>query len=95
MSSNLVLIACLAAGFIFGFCSKGGNGKIHGRLLIGIIIVMLFIMGAILGFMPDLSSKIINYGYSAVIITVSAVFFSIIATALIVKLFSRSEERGK
>ncbi len=95
MFSNLILIACLVAGFLFGFFSKGGSSKVHGRLLMGIIVVMLFIMGAILGFMPDLPSRIVSYGYSAFIITVSAILFSIIATALLVKIFGKKNAGAK
>ena len=87
MSSNLLLIACLAAGFVFGFFGKGKTGKVYNALFMGIVIFLLFIMGIKLGVKPELHAEIGKYIYSAIIIAVLAVFFSVAATALLVKLF--------
>ncbi len=84
--SNLILIVCLIIGFIAGLKSKsGGQSKAHSHLLLASIIILIFCMGVILGFDPDLPGKIITYGVSAFVITGLSVLFGVIIVWIIVK----------
>ena len=87
--SNLILLLCLLGGLLFGLFSKSDFGRLAHKLLILTILVLIFFMGARLGFTPDLGQRIISYGYSAALITAFSIIFSILTTALIMKIVTR------
>ena len=85
--SNLILIFFLLAGFGAGFLSKkDGQSKVHGRLLLASILILIFCMGVILGFDPDLPAKMMTYGFNALVITGLSILFGVITVWIIVKL---------
>ncbi|MDR2884417.1 MAG: LysO family transporter [Deferribacteraceae bacterium] len=89
MLNNAILMACLVAGFLFGFFTKFSNSKVHGRILLVNILLLLFFMGAILGFAPDLPGRIKGYGINALVIVICACAGSVGFTAILVKVFKR------
>ncbi len=95
MSSNFILILCLLAGFVIGFFNKKtGQSKAHALLLFATIIILIFCMGVILGYAPDLPKRMALYGYNALVITVSAIVFSAVTVWVIVKITGVGK-RGK
>ncbi|MDR2869332.1 MAG: LysO family transporter [Deferribacteraceae bacterium] len=91
MSSNLILLVSLLAGLLLGFFTKpaANRARLANRLLMATILVLIFMMGARLGLMPDLGERILAYGRAAIVITISALIFSIIAVRILVWLFMR------
>jgi hypothetical protein len=62
---------------------------VHGWVLNATILVLLFFMGAILGFAPDLPQRIKGYGVNALVIMVFACAGSIAVTTFLVKVFKK------
>lgn len=84
--SNLILVVCLLAGFAAGFLSKReGQSKIHSRLLLASILILVFCVGVILGFDPDLPAKMMTYGVNALVIAGLSIFFGVAVVWIIVK----------
>jgi uncharacterized membrane protein YbjE (DUF340 family) len=88
MSSNLILLACLLSGLCLGLFTKSSHISLANRLLTVTVLVLVFMMGAALGLREDLGSRILSYGYSAILITVFAIVGSIASVKLLVLLFS-------
>jgi len=57
------------------------------------ILSLLFFMGVEIGKDPHLRLKILNYGYFAAIISVSSIFFSVLAVFIIIKLYKFIAQR--
>ena len=93
MSSNLILLICLLIGFGIGFFFRFNIAGPVQKLLTATIIILIFIMGASLGLMPDLGVRIVRYGYSAFVITGLAMLFSALTVFIIMKTLGR--KRGE
>lgn len=93
MSSNLILLLFLLAGFLLALINRVNISAIVQKLLVATIIVLVFMMGANLGMMPDLSGRIASYGYSALVITLSAIVCSVLAAWIFTKFFMRRDKQ--
>lgn len=93
MSSNLILLFFLLAGFLLALINRVNLSSIVQKLLVATIIVLVFMMGANLGMMQDLSIRIASYGYSALVVTLSAILFSIMSAWVFVRLFMSKDKQ--
>ena len=80
----IALIAGLTAGILLpaGFMSKSKNVFFNIAL-----IALLFFMGVNLGKDPEILSKLADFGYVSLVMSVSVVVFSVISVLIITKLF--------
>ena len=84
--SNLILIACLLAGLLLGWKDVLKiPTRLHSALLFGIILLLIFVMGMLLGVEPNLTERLLKYGINALIITLLAMVGGAFSVWLLIK----------
>jgi len=88
-------IIFLAIGIFFGafIPYKNWIKKLRVVLFPFSILSLLFFMGVEIGKDPHLRLKILNYGYFAAIISVSSIFFSVLAVFIVIKVYKFIAQR--
>ncbi|MGA1846934.1 LysO family transporter [Deferribacter abyssi] len=80
----------LIIGIITGYMVKERNIiKIQKYLLPFSVLVLLFFMGVGIGKDPNLKQKIVMFGYSSLIISLLAVFFSIVVVGIMMRVLRK------
>ena len=84
----LSYVLALAAGAAAGFFLPGGfMGKTKSVVFNFALIGLLFFMGVNLGRDPELLSKISKFGFISALMSLSVVFFSVVAVVVLIRLF--------
>ena len=88
----LIFLLFLMTGIALGYFLNGKNIDKSQKIFLNIsILLLLFFMGASIGKDPELFDKIAGFGFQALVIASSTIFFSIIAVLIIIKFMGNKQ----
>ncbi len=89
----LIVLGVLTAGILFGWLlrQKFALEKWVNYLILGFIFLLLFVLGLEVGSNEKIVSGLVKLGWIAVLISFSAIFFSVLLSWLIYRLFFKSK----
>ncbi|HCW93282.1 MAG TPA: hypothetical protein DHM44_06345 [Flexistipes sinusarabici] len=81
----LIFLLFLMTGIALGYFLNGKHVDKTQKIFLNIsILLLLFFMGASIGKDPELFDKIAGFGFQALVIASSTIFFSIIGVLIVV-----------
>lgn len=89
----LVVLGVLIAGIFFGWLlrEKSGLEKWLNYLILGFIFLLLFVLGLEVGGNEKILKSLDSLGWIAVLISFSAIFFSVVLSWVVYRFFFKSK----